>query len=164
LEVAAEVSKRLGRIVSIDFVGSGAQEETLRQRDMELKDYVNVQFHGYATQEELPAYYKSAKIFLFPSEWDPWGVVGNEACAAGLPVIVSPHAGVAGELVLDGENGYVRELDLHQWATAAVDLLSNKALLKRMGERSMEIVQNFSFEAAANAMYAAILKATEKNR
>jgi hypothetical protein len=33
-----------------------------------------------------------------------------------------------------------------------------------MGERSMEIVKKFSFEAAANAMYAAILKATEKNR
>lgn len=164
LEVVAEVSKRLGRIISIDFVGSGNQEDNLRQRAKELKDYVQVRFHGYATQEVLPAYYKAAKIFLLPSEWDPWGVVGNEACAAGLPVIVSPYAGVAGELVLDGENGFVRELDLQQWTTAAVDLLSNQALREHMGDRAREIVQNFSFEAAANAMHAAIIKAIEKKQ
>jgi len=164
LEVVAEVSKRLGRIISIDFVGSGNQEDNLRQRAKELKDYVQVRFQGYATQEALPAYYKGAKIFLFPSEWDPWGVVGNEACAAGLPVIVSPYAGVAGELVLDGENGFIRELDLQQWATAAVDLLSNQALLEHMGDRAREIVQNFNFEAAANAMHAAIIKAVEKKQ
>ncbi len=79
-------------------------------------------------------------------------------------MIVSPHAGVANELVIDGDNGYIRELDLRQWATVAVDLLSNQVLLKQMGNRSTEIVKKFSFEAAANGMHAAIIKATNKNR
>ena len=60
-------------------------------------------FHGFAAQRELPDLYRSAKVFLFPTLADVWGVVANEACAAGLPVIVSPHAGVAGELVRDDD-------------------------------------------------------------
>jgi glycosyltransferase involved in cell wall biosynthesis len=160
LEVAAEVAKKLQRVVSIDFAGAGDQEAKLKKRANELKDYVKVRFHGYVLQEALPAIYKNAKVFLFPSEWDPWGVVANEACAAGLPVIVTPHAGVANELVIDSENGYIRELDIRQWAEAAADLLSNQALITQMGKRSTEIVKKFSFEAATKSMYLAIQNAS----
>ena len=164
LQVALAVSKKLGRKVSIDFVGKGDEENHLHHYAEQIKESVAVRFQGYASQEALPAYYKGAKIFLFPSEWDPWGVVGNEACAAGLAIIVSPHAGVAGELAIDGENAFVRELNVEQWADAAVALLTNPDLLNRMSQRSIEVVKNFSFEAAASGMYAAVIKATESDK
>src|SRR5947209_7444478 len=91
-----------------------------------MQDRVDTHFHGFAKQNELPALYRSARLFLFPTHADVWGVVANEACAAGLPVIVSPHAGVAGELVLDGENGFVCALDVKLWTERAASLLTNQ--------------------------------------
>ena len=85
-----------------------------------------------------------------------WGVVANEACAAGVPVLVSPYAGAAHELVADGENGRVLPLELETWSDAAAALLLDDELRARMGARGKEAVSSFSFEAAADALLAAV--------
>ena len=137
---------------SLLYVGSGSQEAALRTRASTLGHELIVHFQGFARQSELPQLYRSAKIFLFPTQADVWGVVANEACAAGLPVIVSPHAGVANELVVDGQNGYVRPLDVQAWTTCALDLLNNSDRLRVMGERSLLLVQPYCFESAAQGI------------
>ena len=96
MRVAQEVAIRLGRRTSIDFVGSGVMEPEMRDYAAQISDFVDTRFHGYVTQAELPSRYADARIFLFPTEWDPWGVVANEACAAGLPVIVLTPCGSGG--------------------------------------------------------------------
>lgn len=156
MEVAREVAIRLGRRTSINFVGSGVMEPEMRDYAVQISEFVDTRFHGYATQAELPVRYAEARIFLFPSEWDPWGVVANEACAAGLPVIVSPHAGVAGELVLNGDNGYVRDLNVAQWAEAAVSLLQDEAHYSRFSQSSRERVAEYTFDKAARGLENAI--------
>ncbi len=148
LDVANEVARRLGRKVRILFVGTGKQEHALKQRAASHADQVDAVFHGFASQDALPGLYRSAQIFLFPTSWDPWGVVTNEACAAKLPVLVSPHAGVAGELVLDGENGYVCELDVGTWADRAFALLTHPELYRAFSERSYSLVARFTFQDA----------------
>ena len=159
MEVAKEVAIRLGRRTSIDFVGSGVLEPEMRDYAAQIADFVDVRFHGYATQAELPSRYADARIFLFPTEGDVWGVVANEACATGLPVIVSPRAGVAGELVLDGVNGYVRELDVAQWAEAAVLLITDEALYSGFSQSSRERVAEYTFDHAARGLADAIRQA-----
>jgi glycosyltransferase involved in cell wall biosynthesis len=88
-------------------------------------------------------------------------VVANEACAAGLPVIVSPHAGVADELVVDGHNGFVRPLDIQAWTDCALDLLANSDRLRAMGERSLLLVKPYCFESAAEGIIDAAKAARE---
>lgn len=149
IEVARSVSLRLGRQVSILFVGSGEMEPQMRTAAVAAAEEVKCVFPGFARQDELPQLYGSAQIFLFPTQWDVWGVVANEACAAGLPVLVSPFAGSAGELIRDGENGFVLPLNIEQWADAAVRLLSDKELYVAMSARSRALVQEYSFENAA---------------
>ena len=119
--------------------------------------WVDVRFEGFASQQALPGLYQSAKIFLFPSHADVWGVVANEACASGLPVLVSPHAGVAGELVVNGQNGYVRELDASVWADCAVDLLRNVSQWQAFSQRSLERVRRYNFDSAATGIVDACL-------
>ena len=159
MDVAREVAIRLGRRTTIDFVGSGVMESEMRAYAAQISDFVDTRFRGYVSQADLPSRYADARIFLFPSEWDPWGVVANEACAAGLPVIVSPHAGVAGELVLDGSNGYVRELDVAQWTEAALGLLTGEALYSRFSKSSRERVAEYTFDHAARGLASAIRQA-----
>jgi glycosyltransferase involved in cell wall biosynthesis len=155
LHVALETAKKLGRKIRILFVGAGSLEPHIKASAALCPDLLEAEFHGFAVQMELPALYRSARIFLFPTVFDPWGVVGNEACAAGLPVLVSPHAGVAAELVLNGENGYVCDLDANLWAERAALLLTQQDLWRQFSERSLALVREYTFDNAAMGFLAA---------
>jgi glycosyltransferase involved in cell wall biosynthesis len=168
LDVAIDVTSKLGRKTRILFVGSGKEEQAVRKHAAANASVVDAVFHGFASQEALPALYRSARVFLFPTSWDPWGVVTNEACAAGLPVLVSPHAGVAGELVLDGENGYVCDLEVGRWADRASTLLTDPDLYSAFSMRSHTLVGEFTFSRACQGLadacrYAATQRAGQDN-
>ncbi|HYE03822.1 MAG TPA: glycosyltransferase [Phycisphaerales bacterium] len=63
-------------------------------------------FTGFiGAQAEISAIYRAAHVFVLPSDYEPWGVVINEAVAAGLAVVATRVVGAAGELVRDGVNG-----------------------------------------------------------
>ena len=152
LEVARATACRLGRKTSILFAGSGSEEERVKEAATRMAGSVDAHFHGFALQKELPGLYRSARIFLFPTHADVWGVVANEACAAGLPVIVTPHAGVAGELVIDGENGHVCPLEPELWAEHAAALLSQPEKWESFSRRSLALVKKYTFDNAAQGV------------
>ena len=156
LDVAAGVAKALNRKVSILMLGSGPLLEQAREYADTLTPEVDASFPGFVQQQALPELYCSSRLFLFPSSWDPWGVVANEACAAGQAVIVSPYAGVANELVCHGKNGYVLELDMGLWVKHAADLLSNRALLEQFSKDSVLKVQAYTYNAAAQGVIDAV--------
>lgn len=156
LDVARESARRLGRRVSMVFVGAGGLESAIRAYADKLGAEVETTFAGFARQEDLPRWYGAARIFLFPTRWDPWGVVANEACAAGLPALVSPFAGAANELIGDGDNGYVLPLDVARWAEAAVRLLLDGGLYAAMAARSRERVRDYSYAHSAAGLAAAV--------
>lgn len=149
IDVARRAAGKLGRKVSILFVGSGEQEPQAKALATEQSAFVDAHFHGHASQDELPALYGSARVFLFPTMADVWGVVANEACAAALPIIVSPHSGAAGELIVHGENGFICELDAEQWAEHVAGLLTNEALYTEFSRKSMAISARYTFESAS---------------
>jgi glycosyltransferase involved in cell wall biosynthesis len=155
IDVAVAASKMLGRRLSILFAGSGSMDNALKTHAAAKVQWIDATFHGFAAQTQLPSLYRSARIFLFPTVWDPWGVVANEACAAGLPVIVSPHAGVAGELVRDQQNGFVCTLDVDAWSGKAAALLSDPALYRRFSEASSNMVRAYTYRGAADGLIAA---------
>lgn len=163
LDVAQGVAKRLNRKVSLIMLGSGQLLDQAKKYAFTLASDVEVIFPGFVQQEELPQFYCSAKVFLFPSSWDPWGVVANEACAAGQAVIISPHAGAANDLVVHGENGYVLALDLDVWIKHAADLLSNVALIEQFSKDSLLKVQSYTYEVAAKGVVDAVHSDNVKN-
>lgn len=149
LDVARELAQRMKRRIRMLYVGSGSLDASLMSAAAAAADGVDVHFHGFATQQELPQLYRSARIFLFPTHADVWGIVANEACAAGLPVLVTPHAGVAGELVVDGRNGYVRDLQVQAWADGAQRLLEDDTLWQAFSDESLARVRRYDFDSAA---------------
>lgn len=155
LDVARATAARLGRQVSILFVGAGEQAAELKAAAAQCGELVRAEYRGFTAHDELPALYRSARIFLFPSRWDPWGVVANEACAAGLPVLVSPEPGVANELVVDGRNGFVRPLDVELWAERAELLLTQPAAWERFSRNSLDMVRDYTYAHAAAGLVAA---------
>jgi glycosyltransferase involved in cell wall biosynthesis len=156
IEVAAGVAARLGRRVRLLMVGSGPLEAEMRRAAAAHAATLDCVLPGFATQRDLPSLYASARVLLFPTLGDAWGVVANEACAAGLPVLVSPLAGVAGELVRDGENGRILELDVKPWIDAASTLISDLPTWRRMSARSHALVAPYSYANAAAGLAAAV--------
>lgn len=127
------------------FVGEGELRPSLEgfAREKNLKD---VYFAGFKNQTEIPAFYAAADVFVLPSgEGETWGVVVNEAMCFGLPIVLSHRVGSAADLVRNGQNGYIFRMgDIGSLTESLLLLVSNPARRKQMGERSSEIVKEYS--------------------
>jgi glycosyltransferase involved in cell wall biosynthesis len=98
---------------------------------------------------------------LFPTQLDPWGVVANEACAVGTPVITCANAGAANDLILQDYNGYVLELDTATWCEHVWQLLTDSTRWHTFSENALNKVQEYSYDNAADGIINA-LKYCEK--
>ncbi len=127
------------------FVGDGEQRAALETRAA-ATGWSSIRFPGFKNQTELPGYFDLCDLFVLPSELEPWGLIVNEVMNASLPVIVTEHIGAAPDLVRDGENGYVVPVgNIPVLAQRLNDILSDPEKAQRMGQRSLEIINRWSF-------------------
>jgi glycosyltransferase involved in cell wall biosynthesis len=68
-----------------------------------------IDYRSFVQPELLPQLFAQASCLLLPSSSEAWGVVIQEAAAAGLAVICSSCCGAAVHLLQDGYNGYLVE-------------------------------------------------------
>lgn len=69
----------------------------------------NIKYMGEVRPNQLSSYYRKAKAFLFPLQWEePFGLVMVESMACGTPVIAFKRGSVP-EVIKDGETGFVVE-------------------------------------------------------
>jgi glycosyltransferase involved in cell wall biosynthesis len=87
------------------IAGEGPLRPVLEQ--LASRRQLQVRFLGSVAYEKLPEMYALGGILVFPTLADEWGVVVNEALAAGLPVLGSQYSQAVTELVRHGVNGWV---------------------------------------------------------
>jgi glycosyltransferase involved in cell wall biosynthesis len=131
--------------------GSGPLEARLRQEVQEL-GLSGVLFAGFRQADELPVFYGLARCLVVPSSHsEQWGLVVNEAMAAGLPVLVSRACGCAPDLVQEGVNGFTFDpYDIGALARLMEEISSGGVDLKAMGEASQRIIAAWSLETFAH--------------
>lgn len=95
-------------------VGGGPQLETLR------RIYPEVNFAGPKAHSELPRWYRSADVFVFPSRTDTFGLVLLEALACGVPVAAYPVPGPM-DVIGTSDAGALHD-DLRVAAMQALDI------------------------------------------
>ncbi|WP_141434007.1 glycosyltransferase family 4 protein [Bacillus sp. 03113] len=96
---------------------------------------------GYVKADEIQNWFAAADLFVCTSQWqEPLARVHYEAMAAGLPIITTARGGNP-EVIQPSENGFVIENpeDPSQFAEKISMILSNKAMMRKMGERGREI-------------------------
>jgi glycosyltransferase involved in cell wall biosynthesis len=152
-EVARLLKQRRGHL-KVLLIGDGPLREQTLGTLTEMG--IEHEYPGFLSQEDLPERYASAKLFLFPTRQECWGVVVNEACAAGTPVITCDNSAVDGELVVDGVNGHVLPLDTGRWAEAALALLEDASQWAEFSRASRERVSAYTYAHAARGIVEAV--------
>jgi glycosyltransferase involved in cell wall biosynthesis len=101
-----------------------------------------VRFPGFVLPHELAQYYRRCSVAVVSSVWpEPFGMVGPDAMRYGLPVVAFDVGGVR-EWLRDGENGFlVPSRDRAQFADRIQQLLTDKALGRKMGEHGRQILK-----------------------
>ena len=105
----------------------------------------SVHLTGFLQQNELLPYFAHAECFVHASTHEQWGLVINEAMAAGLPVVVSNRCGCCEDLVVEGINGF--GFDPHnkkQLTDLMLKMSSDEIDLTAMGRAGLEHIQKFS--------------------
>lgn len=136
----------------IAFAGSGALEESIRERAKVLD--VDCHLLGFRNQSELPLVYAAADALVLPSEGaETWGLVANEALACGVPVILSDQCGSAPDLAADGVAGRVYPTgNLEALARAICEILRNSPESSEISLRA----DAYSVEAAVAGIMEAL--------
>lgn len=107
-------------------------------------------FLGNVGHQDIPKIYKMANVVVLPSRMEGFGLSLTEAMASEKPVVAYNVGGV-GVQIEDGFNGFlVEQGNYAELAAKTLELLSNKELNKRMGERARQVVQEkFNVRKAA---------------
>lgn len=147
------------------FAGDGLLRNDLEAEAKSMGIADRVRFLGFVNQSGLPDVYTASDIFVLPSEYEPFGLVVNEAMLCGCPAVVSDRVGARFDLVRDGETGYVFPCgDVDALAMVLDCALRDREALRRMAQAARERMATWSTKDYADALIGAVLKASEAAR
>ncbi|NLZ38479.1 MAG: glycosyltransferase family 4 protein [Firmicutes bacterium] len=138
------VPRILAAVPKTKFViaGKGPALETLRGQARELGIEQHLYFTGYIDDATRNALYRSAAVAVFPSLYEPFGIVALEAMAAKVPVVVSDTGGLS-DIVDHGITGlkcYPDNAD--SLAEQIIKLLQDTTYAEQLSENALQKVKN----------------------
>jgi glycosyltransferase involved in cell wall biosynthesis len=147
------------------FAGTGPLLPQLQSEAASLGVASRVRFLGFVNQSQLPAVYASADLLILPSEFEPFGLVINEAMCCGCAVAASDRCGAARDLVAPVSPELVfRCGDIDALAELMKKATADPARLKVLGRAACAYVQTWSPERNIAAAVEAIRMATSRLR
>ncbi len=122
--------------------GKGGMYDELKQQAKALGIENKVYFTGYLSSKDVQKMYKCADIAVFPSTYEPFGIVALEAMLAGVPTVVSDIGGL-NEIVEHGVNGMKSYAgNCNSIADSVLSLLYNHQLCDNITKNAKNKVKN----------------------
>ncbi len=152
--LVADVSRRIdGRPTTHNLVIVGKQgwlHDSIRADAARLGLRTRVIFPGFVQDEDLPALYRNADLFAFPSLYEGFGLPPLEAMACGTPVVTSNVSSLP-EVV--GDAGLtVDPTDIYALANAMSRVLQDTRLRQEMVEKGLARTAQFTWLRAARQL------------
>ncbi|HUP41606.1 MAG TPA: glycosyltransferase family 1 protein, partial [Thermoanaerobaculia bacterium] len=125
----------------------GWKSEGLRRRVEEARAEGWLHHLGYVDEAALGALYRGARLFVFPSRYEGFGLPVLEALAAGVPVVASDLPvlrELAGDAVL-----YAPPTDVEEWVRQVAAVLDDPELARRLAAAGRERAKGYTWERAA---------------
>jgi glycosyltransferase involved in cell wall biosynthesis len=148
-----EYRKQTGDDLHLVLAGSWGWKSTeIRQRVSEIS---NIQYQisnfvhhlGYVDRTDLPALYRAASVFIWPSVYEGFGLPVLEAMASGTPVITS-HTSSLPELT--GKAAiHVNPFRPDEIVLALQELMSSPALQDRLRRTGIDRAKQFAWQKSA---------------
>ncbi len=166
LEAAPGILQRFPQ-TKVIIAGTGPYEEYLKGRARELGLEGKVFFCGYIDDQTRNELYSLASIAVFPSLYEPFGIVALEAMITGTPVVVSSVGGLE-EIVehqVDGLKAYPG--DSRSLAEQVCQLLENEERAASLAEKAYQKAKTFSWDEIARKtaeVYREIVLSPENRR
>ncbi len=113
----------------------------------ELDLLPHVKFFDNFTEKELPLLYNLAKLFVFPSYYEGFGLPPLESISCGTPVIASNSTSLPE--VLGNSAILVKPNNVNGFAKAIKDVLTDEGLRKQMSQKGITQSNKFSWEKTA---------------
>lgn len=147
IKVFSEVVKKHPSIKLVITGKKGWYYEGLFKLVEKLNLKKNVIFTGYIEDSEKPVLYSGAKIFLFPSLYEGFGLPILESMACKTPVISSNTSSLP-ELI--GDAGIkISPHKKDEWVSAIDNLLSDEKIRKKFIDKSASQLEKFSWDKCA---------------
>jgi glycosyltransferase involved in cell wall biosynthesis len=148
IEAAAALAKTRDDVV-FPIIGEGSLRDSLERQVRELGLQDRVMFLGFRT--DAISILKRFDVFLFTSDYEPFGLVVTEAMAAGVPVVALHRKGAIPEIIDDGVDGFVvTSLASHDLAYKVDALLQDEGLGRTLTRNARKKVER-RFTMKANA-------------
>jgi glycogen(starch) synthase len=144
--------------------GSGTHEAELHKQaeDLGLMDHGT--FLGWIGDDVLHSLYRIADLTVVPSIYEPFGLVALEAMASECPCIAADTGGLREVVPLEGAGLRFRASDPEHLAEAAIQVLSDENLSRRMVEEGLAHIRLFDWDDVARqtlGLYAEIAAVAE---
>ncbi len=150
--IRAFAGSELSRTWELVVAGDGPERGSL-----ERLAPPGVRFLGACDAEAVRRLYHSASAVVFPSRYDPWGLVLNEAACAGVAPIASDGAGATRDLVVDGVNGLVARAGSVDDLRRCLDrLAADPGLAPRLGAAFRGVADSHTPAACAAGLARAV--------
>ncbi len=135
IEACAALKDSVSPILWI--VGDGPARQQITE--LAAKIFPQTLFFGALYGQELTEKFDQADLFVLPGTG---GLALQQAMASGLPVIAAEADGTQTDLVREENGILVKPGDLKMLTDAIRTLLSDPSRLRKMGDRSFQIVRN----------------------
>lgn len=127
---------------SLIIMGDGPERDNLEEI---IGDDNRIHIIGFQTKRSVPSVFRLADVFVFASRYDGWGLVINEACAAGCAIICSNAVGaVTDRLVQDNAAIVCAADDSLAFRREMESLISDRVRLNKYKELSSSKARYFS--------------------
>ena len=132
------------------LVGDGSERVLV---DAAAANDGRIRYLGRRNFEGVVAAFSISDVAIVPSELDSWGLVVNEAMAAGLPVIATDRIGAVDDMVIDGDTGIIVPAgNSNKLQEAMCCLARDSQLRQRMGSAALELIQRWRKEDEAERL------------
>lgn len=137
--------------VHLLMVGGGPELTYFKNLVKEWNLESAITFTDMVKPELTKKYFGAADLFVFPSITETQGIVVTEAQAAGLPVVAVNKMGPS-DIVNDNKDGYLTDLNIHQFAVKINKLLNDRELRHKMSQAARKNAEQYSSKSCAMKM------------
>lgn len=130
--------------MSLNYYWERTERATVEKKVKSMGLTNNVTFTGYLDKQQVYSAYHAADLMLFPSKTETQGLTAVESIMCGTPVVGLNEMGVK-NVIDNNESGILTKECVSEYASAAIELLKNENLRKKMSKKAMILGQKYSY-------------------